>query len=145
MSGGDIVFIKTTKVKSYEYINLVESYRENGTTKHKVLYNFGRRDLIKNDKMFINMVKKLCEIAEIATFDERKTALHDCSEAIMFNYGYTAYAKLWEELGIANCMRNIQGKSKIQFPFSETAFLMSVQHLLCPRSKLSTYEHQESY
>lgn len=139
------MFIKTTKSKNYDYIKLVESYRENGTTKHRVLYNFGRRDLIKNDQMFINMVKKLCEIAEIPTFEERKTALYDCSEAIMLNYGYAAYAKLWEELGIANCMRDIQEKSKIQFPFSETTFLMAVQHLLCPRSKLSTYEHQDSY
>jgi len=139
------VFIKTTKSKNYEYINLVESYREDGTTKHRVLYNFGRRDLIKNDKMFINIVKKLCEIAEIPTFEERKAALYDCSEAIMLNYGYIAYAKLWEELGIANCMRNIQEKSKIQFPLSETTFLMAVQHLLCPRSKLSTYEHQDNY
>lgn len=88
---------------------------------------------------------KLCEIAEIPTFKERKTALYDCSEAIMLNYGYLAYAKLWEVLGIANCMRSIQEKSKIQFPLSETAFLMAVQHLLCPRSKLSTYEHQDNY
>jgi len=139
------MFIKTTKSKNYEYIKLVESYWEEGTTKHRVLYNFGRRDLIKNDKMFINIVKKLCEIAEISTFEERKSALYDCSEATMLNYGYIAYAKLWEELGIANCMRIVQEKSKIQFPFSETTFLMAVQHLLCPRSKLSTYEHQDSY
>ena len=139
------MFVKTTKSKNYEYIKLVESYWEEGTTKHRVLYNFGRRDLIKNDKMFINMVKKLCEIAEIPTFEERKSALYDCSEAIMLNYGYIAYLKLWEELGIANCLRSIQDKSKIQFPFSETAFLMAVQHLLRPRSKLSTYEHQDSY
>lgn len=139
------MFIKTTKSKNYDYIKLVESYREAGTTKHRVLYNFGRRDLIKDDKMFINMVKKLCEIAEIPTFEERKAALYDCSEATFLNFGYIAYLKLWEELGIANCLRSIQDQSKIQFPFSETAFLMAVQHLLCPRSKLSTYEHQENY
>jgi len=139
------MFIKTTKSKNYEYIKLVESYREDRTTKHRVLYNFGRRDLIKNDKMFINMVKKLCEIAEIPTFEERKSALDNCSEATILNYGYAPYAKLWENLGIANCMRSIQEKSKIQFPLTETTFLMAVQHLLCPRSKFSTYEHQESY
>lgn len=70
------MFIKTTKSKNYDYIKLIESYREGGTTKHRVLYNFGRRDLIKNDQMFINMVKKLCEIAEIPAFEERKT---ECS------------------------------------------------------------------
>ena len=139
------MFIKTTKSKNYEYINLVESYRENGVTKHKVLYNFGRRDLMKDDKMFINMVKKLCEIAEIETSDERKTDFDSCSEATMLNYGYIAYAQLWEELGIDNCIKKIQNKSKIQFSLSETTFLMAVQHLLQPRSKYSTYEHQNKY
>lgn len=144
-SGGDHVFIKTTKSKNYEYIKLVESYREGGTTKHKVLFNFGRRDLIKNDRMFINMVKKLCEIAGLPTAGERQEALADCSEATMLNYGYLAYAELWERLGIANCLRNIREQSKISFQFADTAFLMAVQHLLSPRSKLSTYEHQDSY
>lgn len=139
------MFVKTTKSKNYEYIKLVESYREDGTTKHRVLYNFGRRDLIRNDQMFINMVKKLCEIAELPTSGERQAALADCSEATMLNYGYLAYAKLWETLGIANCLQNIREQSKISFQITDTAFLMAVQHLLSPRSKLATYKHQNSY
>ena len=44
------MFIKTTKTKNYEYIKLVESYRdENNITRHKVLFNFGRANLIKNN------------------------------------------------------------------------------------------------
>jgi hypothetical protein len=139
------VFVKTTKSKNYEYIKLVESYWEDGTTKHRVLFNFGRRDLIKNDQSFINMVKKLCEIAELPTVGERRAALADCSEAAMLNYGYFAYAELWERLGIANCLRRIHDKSRIGFRFADTVFLMAVQHLLSPRSKLATYEHQDSY
>lgn len=65
------MFIKSTKVKDYEYINLVESYRgENGTTKHRVLYNFGRRDQLCEDKSFRKIVLKLCELADIKVLDE---------------------------------------------------------------------------
>lgn len=65
------MFIKSTKVKDYEYINLVESYRgENGTTKHRVLYNFGRRDQLCEDKSFRKIVLKLCELAEIKVLDD---------------------------------------------------------------------------
>jgi transposase len=95
--------------------------------------------------MFINMVKKLCEIAELTTVDERRAVLADCSEAAMLNYGYLAYAELWERLGIAGTLRAVRDKSKISFRFADTAFLMAVQHLLSPRSKLATYEHQNSY
>jgi transposase len=138
------MFVKTTKSKNYEYINLVESYKENGKTKHKVLYNFGRSDLIKNDKMFINMVKKLCEIAEIGVVQSKANTI-DCSEAELLNYGYLAYAKLWEQLGIGNCINSIQNKSKTEFSLNNTAFLMAMQHLLLPKSKLATYENQERY
>jgi len=44
------MFIKTTKSKEYEYIKLVESYRdEKNVTRHRVLFNFGRSDLIKGN------------------------------------------------------------------------------------------------
>ena len=46
------MFIKITRVKGYEYIKLVESYRENGTTRHRVLYNFGHADLVKKNESY---------------------------------------------------------------------------------------------
>lgn len=144
------MFIKTTKAKNYEYIKLVESYRENGKTRHRVLYNFGRADLIKKSESFLNVVKKLCEIAEIPINGESKQgfkALADnISEAVLYNYGYVAYLKLWRDLGIEGCLEGLQnGNAKVQYSVPETVFLMAAQHLLEPRSKLSTYTHQSRY
>jgi len=144
------LFIKTTKVKNYEYIKLVESYRENGKSKHRVLYNFGRSDLIKKDASFLNIVKKLSEIAGLSIkHDEKaeeKSLLADCSEATLYNYGYLAYMKLWKGLDIDDILASSQNSTtKIEYPLSETVFLMAVQHLLEPRSKLSTYQCQNRY
>jgi len=102
-----IVFIKTTRVRDAEYIKLVESYRENGTTKHRVLYNFGRADLIRNDESFLRIVKRLCEIADMppAGGAHGEGAPFDgCGEAVLYNYGYLAYLRLWKELGIEGCL-----------------------------------------
>ena len=144
------LFIKTTKAKQYEYIKLVESYRENGKTKHRVLYNFGRADLIKKDESFLKIVRRLCEIAGMPTENgenpEEKLLLADCSEATLYNYGYLAYTKLWKEMGIEETLEALQNSSsKTEFSVPETAFLMAIQHLLEPRSKLSTYLHQNRY
>ena len=138
------MFIKTSRTNGYEYIKLVESYRdENNVTRHNVLFNFGRADKIKDTKSFANIVKRLCEIANIP-LAETKPEL-DCSEAQMLKYGYLPYLKLWEKLGIGNTMRQMQSKTKCSFSLSEAAFLMVAQHLLSPKSKLATYEHQEDY
>lgn len=142
------MFIKTTRAKEYEYIKLVESYRENGTTKHRVLYNFGRADIIKKDASFLNVVKKLCEIAEIPIGKETdaQSRFAGCSEATIYNYGYLAYKKLWVETGIQDALEGLQrGCSRATYPIPEVTFLMTVQHLLEPRSKLSTYHHQNRY
>jgi len=42
-------------------------------------------------------------------------------------------------------LTQIQEKRKIQFPLNEACFLMVIQHLLEPRSKLGTYHHQNRY
>ena len=144
------MFIKTTKAKGYEYIKLVESYRENGTTKHRLLYNFGRADLIKNDESFLRIVKRLCEIAEIPVNKSKNTEtispFDDCSEATLHNYGYLAYKKLWKDIGIDDCLYEIQHYgTKINYNLSETVFFMAVQHLLEPKSKLAAYQRQHRY
>ena len=142
------LFIKTTRAKGYEYIKLVESYRENGTTKHRVLFNFGRADLIKKDESFLRIVRRLCEVADIPLANasaNSSSLLDDCSEATLYNYGYLAYRALWNELGIQGCLEEVESATKISYSLPETVFLMAVQHLLNPRSKLSTHQHHWQY
>ena len=145
LEGAIVLFIKTTKANGYEYVKLVESYREGRSTKHRVLYNFGRADIIRGDKCFINVVKRLCEIAEMPLKEPGKTALSDCSEATLYNYGYLAYRKLWRKLGIEECMEDQGICYHIEYSLSNAVFLMAIQHLLEPRSKLSTFAHQSRY
>ena len=139
------MFIKTVKAKNYEYIQLVESYREDGTTKHRVLYNFGRRDLIKDNAMFHNVVRRLNEIAGMATPLEQANKLPECSDAVPFNYGHLAYAKLWKSIGVENSFDAIQRNSKLSFSLADITLFLAIQHLLSPRSKLGAHQHQEDY
>jgi transposase len=137
------VFIKTTKSKGRDYVKLVESYRdENKICRHKVLYNFGRLDLIRNNKSFLVAIKKLCELVNIEVYEDRADKY---SQAQILDYGYLPYAILWETLGIGNCLRGVKKSASCCFSLSESAFLMVIQHLLSPKSKLATYENQEKY
>jgi transposase len=105
--------------------------------------------MIKNDESFIKIAKRLSEIAGLANErkykKDKKSLFDNSSEATLYNYGYLAYKKLWESQYIDSLLARIQGAGKTRFPLSETVFLMVVQHLLEPRSKLSTYKHQKRY
>jgi len=100
------------------------------------------------DKSFLNVVKRLCEIAEMplnSNNPENNLSSMECSEATFYNYGYLAYLKLWRKLGIEEIIEEQTCGYKLEYSLSETVFLMVAQHLLEPRSKLSTYTHQKRY
>ena len=143
------MFVKTTKAKNYEYIKLVEAYWENGQSNQRVLFNFGRADLIRQDESFLKIVRRLCEVAKLPLADAKKTEeadpLDDCGEAVLYNYGYLAYLQLWRELGIEDCLEEAEYGTKLTFSLAQTTFLMVCQHLLEPMSKLGTFEKQSRY
>jgi transposase len=135
------MFIKITKSGKYKYAQLVESYRQDGATKHRVLLNLGRVDQIKNNPSFQNLARRLVELSRA----QEVVNLSSISEAEIFNWGYLVYRRIWEQFGISEVLKEIAAKRKIQFDLDGACFLMAIQHLLQPRSKLGTYNGQERY
>ncbi|MDK2794180.1 MAG: hypothetical protein PWP75_809 [Caldanaerobacter sp.] len=70
----------------------------------------------------------------------------DVSEGIIKNWGYIVYRKLWEELEIDKFLKQyISQNSRIKFDIDKVAFLMTVQRLIQPVSKLQTYYRKNRY
>lgn len=134
------MFIKVTKSGKYEYAQLVEAYRENGVVRHRVLLNFGRLDHIRNHPSFQRLALKLAELSAVET---NIHTIEDISEAEISNYGYLAYRGLWEQFGLPTLLGKAQ--DRVTFDLQQACFLMAVQHLLAPRSKLGTYLGQNRY
>lgn len=134
------MFIKTTKSGNHHYAQLVESYRKDGNTKHRVLLNLGRLDRIKNNPSFQNLAIRL---AELSSLKEETNNIKEISDAQIFNYGYLAYRRLWEQFDLPKMLT--EAKAKAQFDLNEASFLMAISHLLDPRSKRGTHAKQERY
>jgi hypothetical protein len=58
------MFVKVTKSNGAEYIQIVSSYRENGQTRHKVLFNLGRRDVLTANPGIHRVIQRLAEITD---------------------------------------------------------------------------------
>ena len=119
----------------YEYAQLVRSYRENGVVKQEVLLNLGRLDQIANNPSIQRLAIRLQELSGL----KNRVDLSSFSEAQIVNWGYIVYEKIWKMFELDKILTQIQEKRKIQFPLNEACFLMVIQHLLEPRSKLGTY------
>lgn len=135
------MFVKVTKSGKYEYVQLVSSYRENGAVKHKVLLNLGRLDQIENNESIKRLAIRLQELSGV----KGKVDLSKSSEAEIINWGYVVYRKIWQEFGLDRILCRIKEESGVHFDLPSACFLMAVQHLLEPESKLKTYCHQGRY
>lgn len=135
------MFVKITKSGNYKYAQAVESYRENGDVKHRVLFNLGRLDVIYNNPSFQNFARRLLELSNATS----ALNLEDISEAEISNWGYVAYRKIWNDFGLDKILSDIASGTKISFDLSKTCLLMAISHLLAPSSKLAIYNNQDRY
>lgn len=135
------MFIKITKSGQYEYAYLVRSYREDNNTKHEYLFKLGRMDQIEGNPSFQNLAKRLLELSQAKDM----VSLDNFSEAQILNWGYMVYQKIWKDFELDKILNRLTGSKKTQFNLNEASLLMAIQHLLEPKSKLSTCTHQNRY
>lgn len=135
------MFIKITKSGNYKYAQAVKSYKKDGVTRHRVLFNLGRLDVIKNNPSFQIFAGKLLELSNAPN----PADMDSISEAEITNWGYVAYKKIWNDFGLDKILKLISSKTEISYSLSKTSFLMSVSHLLSPSSKLAAYNSQNKY
>lgn len=135
--------IKIVKAGGHEYVRLVEAYREGKEVKQRIILNLGRKDRIEGDASFMRLAERL---AEIAGAPKQERHLGDVSEGEVRRYGFIPYKRLWQLFALDEFFADQQGASpKLRLNLNDSSFLMAVQHLLSPRSKLATFERRHDY
>ena len=101
----------------------------------------GRLDEIQNNPSFERLGLRILELAK----SKKAVDMGKLSEAEIINWGYLVYKKLWDEFELDSVLEEIQKSGKTQFNLSNACFLMVIEHLLSPRSKLAAYGRQSRY
>jgi len=136
------MFIKVTTSGKYQYVQVVESFRDKeGISRQKTIFNLGRLDNIQNNPSFQNIALKLLQLSQA----KGVVQLDDISEARIVKWGHVVYKKIWEVFGLQDLLPQITEDTKVSFDLNAATFLMAVQHLLQPRSKLQTFQKQDEY
>jgi hypothetical protein len=95
------MYLRTTKVKRPdgsvdEYIRLVESYWNNGSPRHRIICNLGRKDLL---------APRAETLLDILKGETTKTPKRDAVAIGAWDWGVMLVAKhLWRELGLEEIM-----------------------------------------
>jgi len=134
------MFLKVVKSKGNEYLRIVESYREGGKVRHRIVLNLGRLDQIEGNPSFQRLGERLLELSRGSFVN-----LKDASEGELFNYGYTVHEKIWNDFDLPKLLELLLSDRDLEFNLSDACLLMVIQHLLEPKSKLATLKGQGRY
>lgn len=129
------MFVKTTKSKNYTYLQLVESYREGGKTKHRVIAPLGRLDQLLESGSLKTIGEKLLTLNQTPIL-----RLEDVEETRRLCYGHLVYQVIWNRLNIGELLNKCAKDSKIQFDLEAVIFYTVIHRLLKSQSKRQAYQ-----
>jgi transposase len=137
------MFARIIKSKGNEYLNIIETYRDDGKVKQKVIANLGRVDKLKTTSIE-KIAKKLLEIVDSSQVITEST-IPKLEEMDRYNYGFIIYQNLWNRYKLDDILDNLVIDKKIKYDFKSVIFSMVVDRLLKPKSKLALMENKEEY
>lgn len=134
------MFLKIVKAKGHTYLQLVHSYRVGSQVKHQIMANLGRFDSLEGNEQLKRLGERFLKIT-----GAKKHGDLQMEEEQRLIYGHIAYQKLWKKWNLDLLIRNTIKNTKTEFNVEEAVFLLTIDRLLTPQSKLKTFENQGRY
>lgn len=136
------MFIKATKSKNYHYLQIVESYRENGKIKHRTIANLGRFDELKNNKQLLNMANRLLKLSGQSPVIPTRIEME---EKARLYYGQIIYEKIWKVFKLDVFLKKISEKYKITYDLNQIVQYLSIHRLMLAGSKHQAFESSNQF
>jgi len=136
-------FLRVEKKSSGTYLRILESYRDSeGKSTNRILYSLGK----VNDYTPEQLRRIGIKLFELGGGEVKALLQGDLQETGRFNYGYQqVYGKALQHYGLDDVFRRIAKKSKLQFSLHNSIFLMLIERLADPCSKLNSFYNQQEY
>ena len=129
------MYLRTVKVRGkggvvYEYLRLVEGYRENGKAKQRVVANLGKADLLApHVDSLVRILTGKMSTPILRSEGVEAVAAWDWGPVL-------ALRAMWRELDLDNILDRLERKgSHEQTPLADRAFVLVANRLIAPSSE----------
>lgn len=121
---------------TYEYLQIVESYRDEGRVKQRVLLTLGRRDQIVASGELDGLVRSLARFSErLRVIDAAEEGGLRAREARLWG-PVVVFGRLWDRQGVPEILASLVRERRFEFDVERVCFAMALQRLCAPGSDL---------
>jgi transposase len=137
-----MAFLRVEKKKTGTYLRIMQSFKEDGVSKHRTLYSLGKSEDYTPAQLE-SIAKKLLALAG-KSMEEIVTVAF--SEQGRYNYGYALIlGSLWSVFKMNKLVQKIQNKTRTKFNWETCLKLMIAERINEPSSKRQNHFNQCEY
>ena len=137
-----MAFLRIEKKKSGTYLRIIQSYKEDGKSKHRTLYSLGKAEDYTSDQLE-RIAQKLLALAGR---DLSNLSGEYFEELGRYNYGYALVIhRLWDIFRMDSLRRKIASRSRVKFDWVAALQLMIGERMNEPGSKRQVFFNQLEY
>ena len=138
------MFVREKRIKGYTYLYLVETVREDGRTKQRIIRNLGRKEAV----MASGALDRLA--ASVGRFAERAVVLQaiergDPALAVRRIGAPLLFGRLWEETGCAGVVKDHLAGRGFEFDVERAVFVAVLHRLMASGSDRACAHWMEDY
>lgn len=140
MPYNDTMFIRAKRSvhngATYEYLQVVESFRDAGKPRQRVLVTLGRRDQVVASGVLDGLLRSLAKFSEKLRIVEAVRTQGIVARTSRVWGPALVFSRLWENQGLPEIIRSLARGRKFYFDPERVTFVMALQRLCSPGSDL---------
>lgn len=131
------MFIRTKRNGDYTYLQLVESYRDDGKVRQRVIGTLGRRDLLEGSNQLDGLMASLTRHTQKAVvLAEHRAGRTEVENALSIGPPLV-FERLWRQLGMDKLIHQLLKDRQFEFPVERAVFLTVLHRLMAPATGTS--------
>jgi hypothetical protein len=121
---------------TYEYLQIVESFRERGKPRQRVLATLGKRDVLVASGALDGLLRSIARFSEKLRVVEAIRTQGIVARSSKLWGPSLVFGRLWENQGLPEILGRLARGRRFGFDPERVSFAMALQRLCCPGSDL---------
>ena len=139
------MFIREKRIGSYSYLYLVETVRENGKTKQRIIRNLGRKEVVEAAGDLDRLARSAARLSQRSMI---LSLMEDGSlpEVACRRIGAPLlFERLWQESGCRTVVEDLLAGRRFEFAVERAVFLTVLHRLIVSGSDRACEQWREDY